>query len=82
MTYPHFEVDVDTSCPRCNNPFIHYKPCQHCEGSGSVEVGRQYDIPGTLVNCTVCYGTGTIEWCPKCGLDLNHYEKNGVKNEG
>lgn len=73
MTY---EIDTDTSCPKCSHSPIHYRNCEQvgCD-DGWIDM-YEYDDPllfdpGESEPCSECRATGIEQWCPGCGANLS-----------
>lgn len=75
-----YEIDDETSCPKCGNYITHYRRCVNilCE-DGSIDVSDEdYLLPGTeMITCDECFGTGVEVWCPHCGHNLTIEERGG-----
>jgi len=72
-----YEEDYDECCPKCDHSPTHYRQCENCD-EGYIDEYENDAInfaPGeSLIRCDECYGTGVIEWCPKCGYDISAHK--------
>lgn len=71
-----YEIDDETSCPKCGHSPIHYRNCQELMcNEGWMDEHDDDPInfaPGeSEYPCQECRGTGTEKWCPKCGENLS-----------
>lgn len=75
------EFDYDETCPKCGHSPTHSRPCDapYCE-DGLIDMYEDDPInfsPGEeFKRCDECNGTGMLNWCPKCGCDLNYFKSN------
>jgi len=75
-----YEVEFDRKCLKCGNEFTHWRSCLMigCE-DGAIDLSEEDPInymPGEEFElCAECQGTGIEWWCPKCGTDLNLFDK-------
>lgn len=86
MSEPDYDIDFETSCPKCNRSPIHSRSCPEilCQGGMIDESDEHYCTEGTvMVCCQECNGTGRHVWCPHCGADLSgeNVYQNDDQNE-
>ena len=86
-----YELDFEQECLKCGHSPTRWRDCWKCGGEG----GRGWDdlqfedplwySPSDFIACDECNGTGIIEWCSKCGCDINKFTQtitaSGHKNK-
>lgn len=70
-----YELNYDDSCPKCGHSPLHFRDCTNlCEDGWFDESDEWYESEGSILEkCPECKGTGTEQWCPKCGTNLSGY---------
>ncbi len=67
-----YEIE-DIPCPNCGAIDTRSAKCWNgCDG-GRFDLYQDSPIeygPGESERCDVCFGTGILRWCPKCGADI------------
>ncbi len=71
-TFSDYEIGYEP-CPFCGHDEIHWRRCGALDcDDGFVDLYEDDPLwynPGDIGMCQECHGTGTEQWCPKCGRD-------------